>query len=332
MPPSRRQTPPVRRRPKIAGAGIRRPSPSPRPRDEDHPNTADIADTTDITDSADTVDTAVAGEAPDGNAAPAAAPADAPAAAEAPEEADALQEAAPRRPSPRPKTRDAGEPRPDSYAEAEAAAAEPAEAGEPDEAAPRRKPSPYVLAGALFGLALVLAGFAVWFKIEDNRVEALTSNTALLDTARTVEVGKAASGAVESLFSYDYNNIAKTQNAAKDLLLNDDVRNTYNAIFGDVERLAPQQKIVVTVKATRNAVVTLQDDRAKVMVFVDQTSTRTDQNQTASGSAQLWLNMQYVDGKWKVSALNTYQAEQPPAAATPAPSSPAPPASPAPSR
>lgn len=306
MPPSRRQPPPVRRRPKVAGAGIRRPSP--RPRDEEYTGPEEV--------SAPEVEEASAPAEPT-SAEPASVE---PASVEA-EEAPAE----PRRPSPRPKARDAGEPKPESYAEAEAAAAEE----EPAEPGPRRKTSPYVLAGALFGLALVLAGFAVWFKIEGNRVDAMTSNTALLDTARTADVSKAASNAVESLFSYDFNNIAKTQDAAKDLLLNDEVKATYNRIFGEVERLAPQQKIVVTVKATRSAVIMLDGDRAKVMVFVDQTSTRTDQNQTASGSAQLWLNMQYVDGKWKVSALDTYAADQP--TPTPAPSS-APPASPAPSR
>ncbi|WP_431925177.1 hypothetical protein [Amycolatopsis tucumanensis] len=306
MPPSRRQPPPVRRRPKVAGAGIRRPSP--RPRDEEYTETDEV--------SAPEVEEASAPAEP-----ASVEPASVEAASVEPEEAPAE----PRRPSPRPKARDAGEPKPESYAEAEAAAAEE----EPAEPGPRRKTSPYVLAGALFGLALVLAGFAVWFKIEGNRVDAMTSNTALLDTARTADVSKAASNAVESLFSYDFNNIGKTQDAAKDLLLNDEVKATYNRIFGEVERLAPQQKIVVTVKATRSAVIMLDGDRAKVMVFVDQTSTRTDQNQTASGSAQLWLNMQYVDGKWKVSALDTYAADQP--TPTPAPSS-APPASPAPSR
>ncbi|GHE96744.1 hypothetical protein GCM10017786_31740 [Amycolatopsis deserti] len=299
MPPSRRQTPPVRRRPKVAGAGIRRPSPTPR--DEEYAETEEVTGRHAAPEpEVDEVEVA-----------------EAEAAAEAPAE--------PRRPSPRPKARDEGEPKPESYAEAEAATSDE----EPEASGVRRKMNPYTLAGALFGLALVLAGFAVWFKIEGNRVDAMTSNTALLDTARTAEVSKAASGAVESLFSYDFNNIAKTQDAAKDLLLNDEVKATYNRIFGEVERLAPQQKIVVTVKATRSAVIMLDGDRAKVMVFVDQTSTRTDQNQTASGSAQLWVNMQYVDGKWKVSALDTYTADQP--TPTPAPSS-APPASPAPSR
>ncbi|WAL65162.1 hypothetical protein ORV05_30295 [Amycolatopsis cynarae] len=235
----------------------------------------------------------------------------------------------PDRPSPRPKSRDAGVPKPVDFGQAEAAAA----VDEPERGGFRERPrNPFVPAGALFVLALVLAGLAWWFKIEDNRISAATSNTALLDVARTAQVAQAATSATEALFSYDYHDIAKTQNAAKDLLLNDEVRQKYASLMGDVQRLAPQQKIVVTVKASRSAVTRIEGDLARVMIFVDQTSTRTDQNQTSSGSAQLWLNMQFVDGKWKVAGMDTYNTEQPSAPATttgqaPASASPSTPAS-----
>jgi Mce-associated membrane protein len=252
---------------------------------------------------------------------------------EADQEPEASAEVWPDKPSPRAKSRDTGAPKPVDFDEAEAAVAEPEPEPE-DGRHTKRQRNPFVVAGSLLALALVLTGLAVWFKIEDNTVSAATSNTALLDVARTSQVNQAATSAAETLFSYDYNNIAKTQNAAKDLLLNDDVRAKYNSLMGEVERLAPQQKIVVTVKASRSAVITLDGDRARVMVFVDQTATRTDQNQTSSGSAQLWLNMQYTGGKWKVSDLDTYNSVSPAPATSqpPASSAPSPAASPPPSR
>ncbi|KAA9162934.1 hypothetical protein FPZ12_010465 [Amycolatopsis acidicola] len=307
------------RRPKVAG--LRRPSPSPRPKpDQEAP-----ADVVESPSAPEVEDTAAASETTVEET-----PAEA---VEAPEVSeDTVEELT--RPSPRPKSRDTGAPKPDDFYEAEAAVAEPdpeLSVAEPEkrERSPRSR---FVLAGALFGAALVLAGFAVWFKIEGNQLDAATSNTALLDVARTSQVNQAATNAAETLFSYDFNNIAKTQNAAKDLLLNDEVKAKYDSLMGEVERLAPQQKIVVTVKASRSAVVRLEGDLARVMVFVDQTATRTDQNQTSSGSAQLYMNMQYVDGKWKVSNLNTYSAETPTstpsASGSPAPTTSAPPASP----
>jgi len=300
-------------------AGLRRPSPSPRtePREPQDDQVLDDRETLEEPEA-----TTPPSEASAETAAPPADAADAPAAEE---------EAA--RPSPRRKSRDEGTPIPSDYAEAETAVATPqAESGEQP---PKRRRNPFVLAGVLFVVALALAGLAVWFKIEDNKLSESTSNTALLDVARTSQVNQAATSAVETLFSYDFNNIAKTQNAANDLLINDAVKAKYNSLMGEVQRLAPQQKMVVTVKVSRSAVIMLDDDRARVLVFVDQTSTRTDQNQTSSGSAQLYVNMQEVDGKWKLTDLGTYDDQvAKPSTTAPAPASSAPPASgsPQPSR
>jgi Mce-associated membrane protein len=235
------------------------------------------------------------------------------------EETSVVDEAKPAagKPSPRRKSRDGGVTKPADYQAAEAAVAEAEAEAYPSASSSgdRRK-----LTGALFGVAVVLIGLAVWFKIEDSEVSAATSNAALLDVARTSEAKQAATGAVETLFSYDFTNVAKTQDAAKDLLLTDDVRNKYTSLMSEVQRLAPQQKIVVTVKASRSAVIMLDDERARVMVFVDQTATRTDQNQTSSGSAQLWLQLQRSGDKWKVVDLDTYNTGQPSTPAQPAPS------------
>jgi Mce-associated membrane protein len=235
-------------------------------------------------------------------------------------------EAAPVRPAPRRKKRDTGIAKPSDVEEAEAeAAAEPVRAT----GGTSRVQTPYVVAGALVLVALLLGGLAFWFKSEEVGVSSATSNTALLDVAKTAQVKDAVSKAAEALFSYDFNNIKKTEDAANDLLANDDVRNKYNSLMGEVKRLAPGQKMIVTCKVTRAAVIMLNDDLAKVMVFVDQTSTRTDTKKTTAGTAQLHLNAQLQGDKWKITDMDTYNAPKVPAA-TQAPSSA--PASPAPSK
>jgi Mce-associated membrane protein len=244
-------------------------------------------------------------------------------------EVDALtgepaEETAPARPAPRRKKRDAGIAKPSDVEEASAEVA-----GEPERPARARVRRPYLVAGALVLVALVLGGLAYWFKAEEVQVSTATSNTALLDVAKTAQVKDAVSKAAESLFSYDFNNIKKTEDAANDLLANDDVRNKYNSLMGEVKRLAPAQKMIVTCKVTRAAVIMLNGDLAKVMVFVDQTSTRTDTKKTTAGTAQLHLNAQLQGDKWKITDMDTYNAPKVPAA-TQAPSSA--PASPAPSK
>ncbi|MBN6036283.1 hypothetical protein [Amycolatopsis sp. 195334CR] len=362
---NRRQPPrpgstPVRR-PKVAGIrrpgaesetqSLNRPSPKPRPApapvEPVEPEATEVvgAETTEATEAVETAETTAAVESP--VAEPEAAEPEAADAESAEDEvagakgaeaevagvetteseaaesevAEAPAKAA--KPSPRPKARDTGVRKPSSEAEAEELAAE-------DEPVAATVFSPRKRGGALIALllvaAVVFAGLAVWFKIEESEVSASTDNTALLDVAKTAQVKQAVTSAAEALFSYDFNDIAKTENAANDLLVNDEVRQKYNGFMGEVKRLAPEQKMVVTMKVTRSAVVLLDGDRAKVMVSADQTSTRTAQNQTSAGGAQMWFTTELRDGKWKITDLNTYSGGQPAQPTQPAPAPGAPPA------
>jgi Mce-associated membrane protein len=228
------------------------------------------------------------------------------------------------KPSPRRKSRDQGVQKPGSVAEAEAEVAK--DRGTNARRLKTAHRNPYLLAGALVIVGLLLAGAAVLFKIQDNKISSATSNTALLDVATTAQVKDQVSKAAEALFSYDFNNIAKTENAAKDLLVGADVTTKYDALMGEVKRLAPAQKMVVTCKVTRSGVIMLNGDLAKVMVFIDQTSTRADTQKTTAGSAQLHLNAQLQGNQWKITGMDTYiAAAAPQTPAPPAPSSSVPP-------
>ncbi len=226
------------------------------------------------------------------------------------------------KPSPRAKVSAAVEGKPDDLeeAEAEVASDEDSDSSKPKKPGSRQ----LILAGALVVVGLLLAATAVLFKIQADEVSSSTNNTALLDVAKTAQVKDQVSKATEALFSYDYNNIAKTETAAGDLLVNDEVRAKYNLLMGEVKRLAPQQKMVVTCKVTRSAVIRLEGDRADVMVFVDQSSTRADTNKTTAGSAQLHLNAELQGDKWKITAMNTYAAPPNPTASSAPASPPAP--------
>jgi Mce-associated membrane protein len=240
------------------------------------------------------------------------------AAVETEPEVDALTGEEPPRPAPRRKVRDTGIAKPTEEAEVPVSAS-----------AGSAVPRTYVVAIALVLVALILGGLAYWFHSKEEEISSATSNTALLDVAKTTQVKDAVSKAAEALFSYDFNNIKKTEDAANNLLANDDVRNKYNSLMGEVKRLAPAQKMIVTCKVTRAAVIMLNGDLAKVMVFVDQTSTRTDTKKTTAGTAQLHLNAQLQGDKWKITDMDTYNAPKVPAASQ-APASPSP--SPSPSK
>src|SRR5699024_8886441 len=95
------------------------------------------------------------------------------------------------------------------------------------------------------------------------------------------------------------------------LLANKDVQHKYSMLMDEVKRLAPKQKIVVTVAATEASVVQMHEDSAKVMVYVDQTSTRTESKQSSAGGAALWFKTELRDGKWKVVDMDTYNSGNP---------------------
>ncbi|GAA3554705.1 hypothetical protein GCM10022222_42990 [Amycolatopsis ultiminotia] len=231
------------------------------------------------------------------------------------------------RPSPRRKRRDAGRAKPVDVEEAESQTREETNeaAGDPPKRSAASRTT--VLTCVLLVVGLVLAAAAVIFQIQYRTVADSTSNTALLDVAKTAQAKDAVSKATETLFSYDYNNIKKTEDAANSLLANDEVKSRYNALMGQVKKLAPQQKMVVTCKVSRSAVIMLNGDLARVMVFVDQTSTRADTKQTAAGTAQLHVDAQLQGDTWKITDLDTYKAAQSPQQLAPSSSAPAPPPS-----
>lgn len=216
------------------------------------------------------------------------------------------------RPSPRPKRRSEGSGKPAGEQDLVGAAAPgtpPARLRTARAGKSRRRLSSkatYILAAGLVVLAAAFTTGAVFARMAEG-----TENTALLDVKQTQQVKKAMKSAAEQLFSFDYRNIDKTEQAAKDLLANKQVQKKYSTLIDEVKRLAPKQKIVVTVTATEAAVVRMQDDSAKVMVYVDQTSTRTGSKETSAGGAALWLQTELRDGKWKVVGMDTYSSGDP---------------------
>ncbi len=318
MPPSRRRIPAAQRptptrRPKVAG--LRKPSPTKR-----------VPEPTEETGSpAETTSEAEEAVEPRPERAPESVSSDA--SAPAPSEDEGPRETESDRPRPRPKTRDRGTVRPTDTEEAggsdENAAATTSralrgsadESAEPDSegaaAAPRSRRTGYPVLAALLAATLVLAGLAVFFKTKYDEVTRLTGNTAMVDVAATAEVKQAMEDAAQRLFSVNYQNMEATKEAADAAKANEEVRSTYDALMGDYRREAQKQKIVVTTTAVRSAVVLLDGDRARVMVYVDQVATRAGQDQPMGGPAAMWFEAERRDGTWKVAGLDVYGADQP---------------------
>lgn len=159
-------------------------------------------------------------------------------------------------------------------------------------------------------VALVLAGLAVWFRIEAVNASdtADTGNTALTDTGATSQLIGELRPPIEAIFSLDYQHLDKTSQAAT-ANLTDPALKQYNQLFGVVQTNAPKQKLVSTFKIREISVMSLRGDNAEVLVFADQTSNkpcdpRDDKVRTCG--AAIGVPAQRVNGHWKIAGFDMF--------------------------
>lgn len=187
-------------------------------------------------------------------------------------------------------------------------------AGEADaDSAGRTYLTPLLILCTLTVLLGAFAGFA-HSRASTLRNDPVRANTALTDLARTSEIKGQAAKAVASLFSYDHAKPAAFESASKTLLTGKAVTQ-HRALFGDVLAQAEKQKTVITTAVTDSAVERIDGDRARVLVYADQSSVSTagtekqsqsPQNQGVYAGAMLALDLVDRDGHWLVEGIDTF--------------------------
>lgn len=156
---------------------------------------------------------------------------------------------------------------------------------------------PLLLAAVL----LVGAGAAFW-QADRARDTDNVGNHALVDDSTTTEVQSEVSAALVRVFSFDYSDPEPTQQAADELLAGD-ARQEYDQLFAALEEKAPGQKLVLTAQVQVAAVQELAGDRAKLLVFLDQASQRASDEESSISAAQLSVDAERADGRWRIVAL-----------------------------
>ncbi|SEF35765.1 Mce-associated membrane protein [Amycolatopsis pretoriensis] len=156
----------------------------------------------------------------------------------------------------------------------------------------------------LVAVSVLLAGAGVTFTMltrsaADNPAAA---NHALTDVGATAEVTSAVTLALNRIFSYSYDRTDVTEQAAKDVLRGDAL-STYDRLFAQVKEKAPAQKLVLTTRVTSSAVQEIRDGHARLLVFLDQSATRADNNSSSSAAAQLSVTAEREGNTWKITGL-----------------------------
>ncbi|WP_434452767.1 hypothetical protein [Lentzea sp. E54] len=162
----------------------------------------------------------------------------------------------------------------------------------------------WLLPLALLVVAVLLGGLGAFFLVKSRSV---SYDQALVDPATTSAVNGQVREAVEKSFSYNFADVESTEKAARELLTGKALCQ-YNAVFGPVKEVAPQQKLVVTVRVVSSAVSSLKDGRATVLVFADQVTIRTTDNQSGGGTAMLRVSAVEVDDRWKIDNMEMFGA------------------------
>ncbi len=149
-------------------------------------------------------------------------------------------------------------------------------------------------------VVVLMAGFAVFAGLRAGAVHG--GNRAVADTAATTQVADQVGGDLKAIFSYDYDNLARTERAAASMLV-DEAVGQYEAGYASAKQQAVDQKLVRTTTINSIAVANLDGDSAKLLVFVDQQTLTTTSNQQSSASAALSVTARKVDGTWKIASM-----------------------------
>ncbi|WP_059011079.1 hypothetical protein [Streptomyces specialis] len=166
-----------------------------------------------------------------------------------------------------------------------------------------------LLLPAILGLvAVLLGGYALWAsaKADSLKDDPALRNTALSDTAATSEVIGTVSDAINSLFSYDYASPEDTDAAAEEWLTGEAVEQ-HETLLAPVREVGEEERMVLTTTVTHAGVEILEGDRARLLIYADQTSARADdESETLHGPAVLTVEAVHRDGTWLIAGIDTY--------------------------
>ncbi|ROV64291.1 hypothetical protein, partial [Streptomyces globisporus] len=173
---------------------------------------------------------------------------------------------------------------------------------------PRASRLRITLPAVLCALTVLLGAVAVWAfaSASSLRDEPARQNAALTDIGRTSEVKGRISEAVGAVFSYDYASPARSDRAASTYLTGRAVQQ-HKDMLADVREQAPEQKLVLTTTVTESGVEFLDGDRARLLVFADQSNTRTGKDEeTTYAAAMFAVDAVRRGDTWLIAAIDTF--------------------------
>lgn len=161
--------------------------------------------------------------------------------------------------------------------------------------------SPPVLGAGALALGCAAAG-AVLLAIAPSGSGPASHNAAVINAQETAQVVGQVDTGLERVLSYRYNDPAATSAAAAQVLTGD-AANQYQVLFKALQQKAGTEQLTLTAKVVSAGVETLIGNRAELLVFLDQSSTRASDGTTSASGAQLRIAAVRRGGAWRISEL-----------------------------
>ena len=160
---------------------------------------------------------------------------------------------------------------------------------------------------ALVAVLVMAVGVAAWFRGEANQLTASSAatNDALVDKDSTAQVSAQISDAVKRVYSYDFARLDDNERAAGEVVTGPFV-DIFRQQFAKIRKLAPPQEAVVVASVPAIAVKSLNDNRAIVLVFLDQQARQAGKDKPLLATGRLSITAQRVDGRWKIADAESF--------------------------
>ncbi len=157
-----------------------------------------------------------------------------------------------------------------------------------------------IAAAAVVAVLLLCSGGLLYAQRELTD-PAASRNQALTDSPATDQVIGDVSSALSQIFAYTPSDTQATDTAARQVLAGT-AATQYQALFAQIRTQVAEQQLTLTTRVVRAGVVSLTGDRARLLVFLDQTAQRAGSTAT-SASAQLSVTAEYRGGHWRITEL-----------------------------
>lgn len=152
------------------------------------------------------------------------------------------------------------------------------------------------------GAALLVLAVVLGWQAHSLREDPVLDNRALLDESTGQGVSTVVARGLVQVLSYDWSQPDVTV-AAADQVLSGQARTEYDTLFASLQDRAPGQKLTLTAEVQVAGVQRLTADKATLLVFLDQSSTRAEDNESSVSAAQLSVTVERSGSSWTITGL-----------------------------